>query len=245
MKQMRWVLFITAVLFLAIACGGGDEPETAVTDTTSDTIANPPTPEPPATPTLLPPPVVVEDADTEEPVAAPEVVEVKLRPWPADKFGYGVQIHGNATVGDPISTMDSTKNQLGIGWVKMQMQWWLVHPDPETEQWFFYDGVINEASNFNLNLMISVVGAPEWTRAAANRIGPPDDFNVYANFLTELINRHPGKIDAIEVWNEQNLDREWQTNSGINPEEYVRFLQVAYDAIKAADPDIIVISGAL
>jgi hypothetical protein len=250
MKQMRWLFFVTAVLFLIAACGGGDEAETAVTDTTSsDTVANPPTPELLATPTLLPPPVVVEDAveeeGSEEPVAAPEVVEVKLRPWPADKFGYGVQIHGNATVGDPIFTMDSTKNQLGVDWVKMQMQWWLVHPDPETEQWFFYDGVINEASNFNLNLMISVVGAPEWTRAAANRIGPPDDFNVYANFLTELINRHPGKIDAIEVWNEQNLDREWQTSSGINPEEYVRFLQVAYEAIKTADPDIIVISGAL
>lgn len=248
MKQMRWLLFVTAVLFLAAACGGA-EPETAVSD--SSTIPNPPTPELLATPTPPPPPpvVVVEDAgtasDDAEAAASLEQVEVKLRPWPADKFGYGVQIHGNATVGDPIFTMDSAKNQLGVGWIKMQLQWWLVHPDPETEQWFFYDGVIDEAANHNLNLMISVVGAPEWTRAAGNRIGPPDDFNAYANFLTELINRHPGQIDAIEVWNEQNLDREWQTNSGINPEEYVRFLQIAYDAIKTADPDIIVISGAL
>jgi hypothetical protein len=93
--------------------------------------------------------------------------------------------------------------------------------------------------------MVSVVGSPEWTRAAGNHIGPPDDYSEYANFLTELINRHPGKIDAIEVWNEQNLDREWQTANGISPEDYVRFLQVAHDAIKAADPNIIVISGAL
>lgn len=251
MKQMRWLLFATAVLLLLAACGGGEEPETAVSDTTTETVPNPPTPETAATPTLAPPPVVVveeggAESGGEEPVAAPEVVEEeKIRPWPTDKFGYGTQIHGNATVGDPISTMDTVQKQLDLDWVKMQIQWWLVHPSPDASQWFFYDGVIDEAANHNLNLMVSVVGSPEWTRAANNHIGPPDDYGEYANFLTELINRHPGKIDAIEVWNEQNLDREWQTSSGINPEEYVRFLQVAYDAIKAADPDIIVISGAL
>ncbi len=60
-----------------------------------------------------------------------------------------------------------------------------------------------------------------------------------------MIDRHPGRIDAIEVWNEQNLDREWKSTNGISPEDYVRFLQVAHDAIKAKDPNIIVISGAL
>ncbi len=250
MKQLRWLLFATAVLLLFAACGGGEEPETAVTDSTTETASNTPTPELVATPTLVPPPVVVVEEGTEgggeDPVAAPEVVEEeKIRPWPTDKFGYGVQIHGNATVGDPIFTMDTVENQLHLDWVKMQIQWWLVHPSPDAGQWFFYDGVIDEAANHDLNLMVSIVGSPDWTRAAGNHIGPPDDYNEYANFLTELINRHPGKIDAIEVWNEQNLDREWQTANGISPEDYVRFLQVAYEAIKAADPEIIVISGAL
>ena len=247
MKQMRWLLFATAVLLLIAACGGGEELETAVSDTPTDIVPNPPTPEPQITPTLAPPVVVVEEGGTESNVeeSAPEVVETKIRPWPAEKFGYGVQIHGNATVGDPIFTMDTIRGQLGLDWVKMQLQWWQVHPTPDVGQWFFYDGVIDEAANHNRNLMISVVGSPDWTRAAGNHIGPPDDYNTYATFLTELINRHPGKIDAIEVWNEQNLDREWQTANGISPEDYVRFLQVAYDAIKAADPDIIVISGAL
>ncbi len=249
MKQIKWLLFITAVLLLVVACGGA-EPETVepnpITENTDAPVVEAPTATVPP-----PPPVVVveeggaEGAEPEAPVAEPEVVEVKIRPWPADKFGYGVQIHGNATVGDPIFTMDTVEGQLGLDWVKMQIQWWLVHPSPDADQWFFYDGVIDEAANHNLNLMVSVVGSPDWTRAAANHIGPPDDYNQYANFLTELISRHPGQIDAIEVWNEQNLDREWQTANGISPEDYVRFLEVAYNAIKAADPDIIVISGAL
>jgi polysaccharide biosynthesis protein PslG len=47
------------------------------------------------------------------------------------------------------------------------------------------------------------------------------------------------------VWNEQNLDREWTTANGVNPEDYVRFLEIAYNAIKGQDPNVIVISGAL
>lgn len=177
MKQMRWLLFLTAVLFLMVACGGGEaEPETAVSDTASESVPNPPTPEPAATPTLAPPVVVVDgvsEESSEEPAPAPEVVETKIRPWPADKFGYGVQVHGNATVGDPIFTMDTVRGQLGLNWVKMQIQWWLIHPSPDADQWFFYDGVIDEAANHNLNLMVSVVGSPDWTRAAGNHIGLP------------------------------------------------------------------------
>lgn len=249
MKLMKWLLFVSAVFFLLVACGGA-EPETVEPNTITDNTDTPVVEAPTATVPPPPPVVVVEEggaegAEPEAPVVEPEVVETKIRPWPADKFGYGVQIHGNATVGDPIFTMDTVEGQLDLDWVKMQIQWWLIHPSPDADQWFFYDGVIDEAANHNLNLMVSVVGSPDWTRAAANHIGPPDDYNEYATFLTELITRHPGQIDAIEVWNEQNLDREWQTANGISPEDYVRFLEVAYNAIKAADPNIIVISGAL
>lgn len=243
MKNFRFLFILTVIVLLAVACGGGDEPVEPEADSQL-----PPTPTLAAdTAATLPPPVV--SSGDGQPEAQPEVVAPVesriLRPWPQDKFGYGTQVHGNATVGDPAQIMGSVRNQLDLDWVKAQIQWWLIHPSPEAGQWFFYDAIIDEAANNNLNLMLSVVGAPDWTRAAGNHQGPPDDYNEYANFLTELINRYPGKIGAIEVWNEQNLDREWQTANGVNPEDYVRFLQVAHDAIKAADPNIMVISGAL
>lgn len=253
MKQMYLLL---GLLLLLVACGG----DTAVDEPTADASVptTQPTPtlvEPTGVPTLPPPSSwVTREGETAvdgqpnsgiavapPPTAVPNIV----RPWPADKFGYGAQIHGNATVGNPVETMTALRQQLGLSWAKAQIQWWLVHPSPDAGQWFFYDAVIDEAANNDVNLMLSVVGAPEWTRAAGGHNGPPDDYSLYAQFLTELINRHPGKIGAIEVWNEQNLDREWQTTNGISPEDYVRFLQTAYEAIKAADPDIIVISGAL
>jgi len=252
-RHAKAIVWLMAALMLALAaCGGGEtapEPTAPVVEqqqpvATEATEALPP---PVISGEILPTPTLAPVAPEENVAAEPPVEPEVSGPWPADQFGYGTQIHGNATVGNPTETMTAVHDQLGMDWVKAQIQWWLVEPDPDpaTEQWFFYDAVIDEAHNKGLRLMLSVVGAPAWTRAAGGENGPPDDYNEYARFLGELIDRHPGKIDAIEVWNEQNLDREWTSANGISPEDYVRFLQVAYDAIKAKDPNIIVISGAL
>jgi hypothetical protein len=51
--------------------------------------------------------------------------------------------------------------------------------------------------------------------------------------------------DAIEVWNEQNIDREWPAGQ-IDPNSYVtNMLAPSFNAIKGVNPNIMVISGAL
>lgn len=50
--------------------------------------------------------------------------------------------------------------------------------------------------------------------------------------------------DALVVWNEMNLDREWP-NGQINPATYVQMLAKASAAIKAANKNTLVISGGL
>ena len=216
----------------------------------------------PPTPTLiptLPPPVISSGddntaADTDEgaPLPEPEVADESemavpeagcSQPWPNEAFGYGVQSH--AIVGDPAFTMDSVKNGLGMQWVKVQLEWWLVQPGETDRQWFFYDGVVEEANKKGLCLMFSIVGSPDYLRGDGQHNGPPDDFSHFPVFLNELLDRYPNQIHAIEVWNEMNLDREWKTANGVNAADYVRFLQMSHDAIKAKDPNIIVISGAL
>ena len=253
-RRMLMFVLLTAFLMALAACGGEEaapEPtapleseQPAATEAVEAAVAT--LPPPVIADEVLPTPTLAPAGEAPQEEGAPVDLAEISGPFPADQFGYGVQIHGNATVGNPADTMAGVHDQLGMNWVKAQIQWWLVEPDATGEdQWFFYDAVIDEAHNKGLRLMLSVVGAPAWTRAAGGENGPPDDYNEYARFLGEMIDRHPGKIDAIEVWNEQNLDREWTSANGISPEDYVRFLQVAHDAIKAKDPNIIVISGAL
>jgi hypothetical protein len=243
-KNSVMIIILVALFALLTACGGSSDDQ--------DTAASPVVEEPTALPEpTLPPPVIVSDDDGQPADSEPDPdgdepaddLAGPVEPWPVDAFGYGIQSH--AVVGDPAYAMEAIHDQLGLEWVKVQLEWPLVQPDPETYQWFFYDGLVDEASKKGLNLMFSVVGSPAWTRAAGGENGPPDDFSHYTNFLNELMNRYPGKIQAIEVWNEQNLDREWAMPEGLSPERYVEFLAQSYKTIKANDPNIMVISGAL
>lgn len=66
----------------------------------------------------------------------------------------------------------------------------------------------------------------------------------YAHFAQFLGQVAALGADAIEVWNEMNLDREWPRGR-ISPRAYVQdMLRPAYEAIKAANPETLVISGA-
>jgi hypothetical protein len=73
-----------------------------------------------------------------------------------------------------------------------------------------------------------------------NAVLDPNYQQNYANYMGQLAK---AGADALEVWNEPNLDREWPTGQ-IGGAAYVSLLQKAYQAIKANNPGTIVISGA-
>ncbi|MBN1977148.1 MAG: cellulase family glycosylhydrolase [Anaerolineae bacterium] len=181
------------------------------------------------------------------------VVRPTFAPYPTvesaeEVFGYGIAIHGT---GGPLELMDYWMGQvdsLGLGWVKQQVRWGFFEGNPGEMDWSGYDAVVDSANKANLKVMLSVVEAPVWTRTYFDdnpEKAPPDDLAKYAEFLGRLVDRYKGRIHAIEVWNEQNLDREWDTAEGVSAERYVEMLRLSYQAIKSRDPNIIVISGAL
>ncbi len=182
--------------------------------------------------------------DTPAPEVDTPAAGVPLPPFPRDRFGYGIQVQGS--VGDPAVTIASVK-KLGMDWIKQQVRWEHVEPGPGEFNWGLIDGIIQQADQSGLYMMLSIVTAPGWARgnSGGGTHGPPDNYEEFGRFVGELISRYKGKIHAIEVWNEQNLDREWQSPNGLNAGDYVRLLQVANRVIREQDPNIIIISGAL
>ncbi|HLF25964.1 MAG TPA: endo-1,4-beta-xylanase [Anaerolineae bacterium] len=158
---------------------------------------------------------------------------------------FGIQ--SNALTGDPAYTMNLVKDFLLLGWVKQQVRWGDFSLAQGQMDWSGFDRVIDAANAKGVRVLFSIVTAPEWTRpSVGGKEGPPDDLNAYAQFVGEVVDRYKGKVHAIEVWNEQNIDSEWKTNPQVvSPERYVELLQLAHQAIKSRDPNIIVISGAL
>lgn len=162
---------------------------------------------------------------------------------PVDAFGYGIQVHGS--VGDSEVALGHVQ-QLGMGWIKQQVRWGELELSPGDLNWGMLDGIMEAARDHQVRVLLSVVTAPAWTRAAfGNTHGPPEDLSQLATFLGQLIDHYPGQISAIEVWNEQNLDREWLAAEGLSAARYVEMLRLARETIKARDPGIVVVSGAL
>ena len=97
-----------------------------------------------------------------------------------------------------------------------------------------------------LQILASIVKAPNWARPGNTDLaveGPPADPGSYASFVSEFAGRYCGRVQAIEVWNEQNLWYEWGGEK-LDAARYIRLLAAAYRAIKAACPSMIVVSGA-
>ncbi len=180
--------------------------------------------------------------DAQVTTAAPSTIA----PEP-EAFGYGIAIHG--TGGGNVEYMMGQVESLGLGWVKQQMRWSDVERSQGQMEWGNYDWVVEEANAKGIKVMFSIVDAPAWEHQAyvddTPEAAPPDDLARYAQFVGQVVDRYQGRLHAIEVWNEQNLDREWDTAEGVNPERYVEMLRLTYQAIKSRDPNIIVISGAL
>jgi hypothetical protein len=138
--------------------------------------------------------------------------------------------------------------QLGLNWIKVQVRWDEIEIEPGQYEWGRMDLAFDTAADYGYKVLASVVTAPDWAREEGADLtleGPPSDPQIYADFLAALLGRYFGKVHAIEVWNEQNLDREWASVEGLSAANYVDLLRVSFLTIKELDPGIIVISGAL
>jgi len=192
-----------------------------------------PTPTPvPATPTPRP------SAGTTQPTPTPAPPVVAAAAVPGTGFNYGIQL---ARIS---STNLGHMNTLGFKWIKLQIRWETMEPEPGSVDWGTLDGAVALANGAGKKLLFSVVTSPHWARARTEGVGPPDDPATLGSFVGAIAQRYCGQVHAIEVWNEQNLQVEWNTGRGISATEYVDLLKVAYNRIKAACPGMIVVSGA-
>ncbi|MBC7813502.1 MAG: cellulase family glycosylhydrolase [Burkholderiales bacterium] len=165
-----------------------------------------------------------------------------------DLNSVGVQLVGiNVDGADFNNDLYRASEHLGVGWVKLQIPWDNVQPDGPTdmgESFRRLEIYIEQAHNQGFNVLLSVAKAPDWARSNHEQDGPPDDPQALANFITLMLSEFGYAVNAIEVWNEPNLDREW-IGQPINGGRYMDYFRPAYDAIRAYSPTIAIVTAGL
>lgn len=147
-------------------------------------------------------------------------------PPPAPSTAGGGSFEVGAHIKDPERLGEMKSN--GMDWVKYQV----VMPGGAPD----LGGIIGTVRGAGMKILIGAIG----DRGRANDLG------YHKEFAAALANVAKQGVDAIEVWNEPNLDREWGGSgaNGVNPENFANILRESYNAIKAANPGVMVIAGA-
>ncbi len=231
------IVLVLATLLGACGGGGGDgadvpppgkTPKAADTPRPSDTPLPTNTPEPTATP--LP---------TATPAPDPAF------PMHTTHFSYGINadLYYRKDFGKTAEDVMPVVDDLGSEWVRIQVSWSDLEGAQGTYTWDNLDPVIEAIGKHNRKVLASIVRSPAWATADGG-FGMPTDPNYLGDFLQAMATRYKDRIQAYEIWNEQNYAVE---NDGYvqGAGRYVELLKVAYARIKGADPYAMVLFGSL
>jgi polysaccharide biosynthesis protein PslG len=137
---------------------------------------------------------------------------------------------------------------IGITSVRIGADWaWIQPGGPTSYDWSQLDQEVASirAAGFSIDLVIS--GAPPWAAvpSVADDSSPqPADPAAFGAFAGAVAARYgPQGIRDFEIWNEPNSEEFWQPAP--NPAAYTADLTAAHLAIKAVDPEGVVITGGL
>ncbi len=135
--------------------------------------------------------------------------------------------------------------------IKQVFAWEDIETERGVQDFTRADEILQEVERRDLRIVVRLSDAPVWSHPEIPGEkdvdyvdAPPADFADFANYCGSVAERYRGRIAAYQVWNEPNLAREWG-NRTPDAAEYVRLLAACSAAIRAADPDAVIISAGL
>jgi hypothetical protein len=140
--------------------------------------------------------------------------------------------------------------EMGAPWIVEYFPWPYFEPDEGSYRWGQSDVIIEHARNQGLTVIARLGMVPEWARPDPDEQETTftyldeDHYDEFAAFVGAFVARYRPYVRHVIIWNEPNLNYEWGYRQA-DPEAYVRLLQAVYPAAHAANPDVIVLAGAL
>ncbi len=149
-------------------------------------------------------------------------------------------------------------SEAGFKWIRQEFPWEDIEihgqgdfedrrHEPYRSAWAKYDNIVELAEKYDVSIIARLSNPPAWSRAAGDEIGayaPPDDYTDFGDFVSAVVSRYKGRIKYYQIWNEPNIYPEWGEQP-VDPEAYTELLKIGYTRAKEADPDCVIISGAL
>lgn len=127
--------------------------------------------------------------------------------------------------------------EAGLGWVRSDFDWRAVQKEPDGPfDWSRYDEIVDGAALHGIRVLPIVGSPPKWARPVTEH---PDGWRAFVRAFAE---HYAGRIEAAEIWNEENLPSFWPNP---DPAAYAETLRIAAGEIRAAAPGMRIVLGGL
>ena len=136
--------------------------------------------------------------------------------------------------------------EMGAPWIVEYFPWAYHEAVPGFFDWTHTDLVVEHANQQGLTVIARLGFVPGWARPpdSASSLLPPERFSDFGDYVEAFVTRYGDRVPTIIIWNEPNLALEWGFQP-IDPAGYTGLLAVAYERAKVANPDVVVLGGAL
>jgi hypothetical protein len=143
-------------------------------------------------------------------------------------------------------------DRAGAGWSRVLFWWSEMQKDGPGGLNLFatdQDNYIKNEVDRGRQLAGAVLNTPGWASSDGSRNGVPNGLylpfdhpeNHWGQFMKLMAQHYRGKVDSWIIWNEVDISHgQWDTWNG-SLDDYVQLQKVAYQAIKAGNPDATVL----
>jgi GH35 family endo-1,4-beta-xylanase len=140
--------------------------------------------------------------------------------------------------------------EMGAGWIVEYFPWAYHEPAPGRFDWSHADLVVDHARRQGLTVIARLGFVPEWARPDPE-IQPTtftyldeEQYGAFARYVAAFVEHFRGRVNHVVIWNEPNISLEWGYRP-VDPEGYTELLRAVYPRAKAANPDAVILGGAL
>ena len=140
--------------------------------------------------------------------------------------------------------------EMGTPWIVEYFPWAYHEPSQGSFDWGHADMVVDHARSQGLIVIARLGFVPEWARpdpdveATTFTYLDEDHYEEFADYVYAFVEHFRGRVAHIVIWNEPNISLEWGYRP-VDPESYAAMLRATYPRAKAADPNVVVLGGAL
>lgn len=169
------------------------------------------------------------------------IVLAFVLPGSASAAETGVNVAVNQNVDGPAAA-----HAARVGWAREFVSWEAAEPRPGQYDEYYLNNVRGAVRGFaarGIKTVLVVFVTPAWAAGPrGSGLAAPGDAGAYGRFAAHLARTVP-QLGAIEIWNEQDEGDFWRGSP--EPGAYAALLRAAYPQIKAANPNVTVITGGM